>query len=360
MLQSNADVLLSGGANRFVPSGFSGELAPGFLVTSARKDDRDLIAEAKQNNYQTVFQRSQLANLDPSKKILGLFTNHSYPNGIAMSKRKADPKNEVPSLLQLSQTAIHHLSKNNKGFFLMIEGGQIDWAGHSNDAGTMLHEMISFNETLNWVIDWVQDNPDTLLLVTADHETGSFGFGYSVRDLKDPQPFPGTEFKDEKYQVQYNYGGYGNLDRIYQQKKSLNDLSDQIFDQTKKATWQQVRQMIKDATSYSITKEEALAILDNSPNKQKLAWHSSLKADFIPKVTGKTDFYPSVWQSRAGLIARAIGGQQNVVFATSGHTATPVHFYAYGAKNQLPRFKGYLNHPELGKRLQQALGVWDD
>ena len=63
-----------------------------------------------------------------------------------------------------------------KGFVLILEAGQIDWAAHDNDTGTTLHEMLKLNETLEYLLTWLEENQNTLLVVTADHETGGFGF----------------------------------------------------------------------------------------------------------------------------------------------------------------------------------------
>ena len=60
----------------------------------------------------------------------------------------------MPTLKEMSAKALELLSQNDKGFFLMIESGLIDWAAHYNDTGTMLHEMLRFNETLGYVLDW--------------------------------------------------------------------------------------------------------------------------------------------------------------------------------------------------------------
>ena len=84
--------------------------------------------------------------------------------------------------------AINVLQKNKNGFFLMIEGGAIDWAAHSNMTGRMIEEEIGFNATVDSVINWVETNSswdETLLIVTADHETGYLTSG--TKGLKYPQ-----------------------------------------------------------------------------------------------------------------------------------------------------------------------------
>ena len=81
----------------------------------------------------------------------------------------------VPSLATMSRGALNVLNKTPKGFFLMVEGGAVDWASHTNNLGKMIEEEMDFNAAVQAVVDWVNANSnwrDTLLLVTSDHETG--------------------------------------------------------------------------------------------------------------------------------------------------------------------------------------------
>lgn len=80
--------------------------------------------------------------------------------------------------------AIRLLEKNEKGFFLMIEGSQIDWAGHGNNADYMLAEMQDINKVIGLCFDYADANPGTLVIVTADHETGGTTIVGENKDYK--------------------------------------------------------------------------------------------------------------------------------------------------------------------------------
>ena len=85
-----------------------------------------------------------------------------------------------------SVLSIDHLNKNNEnGFFLMIEGSQIDWGGHANDANMIITEMIDFDNTIGAVLDFAEKDGNTLVVITADHETGGFAIqkGSKMNDL---------------------------------------------------------------------------------------------------------------------------------------------------------------------------------
>jgi len=80
----------------------------------------------------------------------------------------------VPNLQQMTIAGLNVLKNNSKGFFLMVEGGAIDWAGHDGNAARLIEEMNDFNNSVSAVIDWVEKNSswsETLIIVVSDHET---------------------------------------------------------------------------------------------------------------------------------------------------------------------------------------------
>lgn len=90
------------------------------------------------------------------------------------------------TLADMTKACISHLMKHTPDrFFMMIEGGNIDWSGHANDGGTIVKDVISFDETLRIVYDFYLQHPDeTLIVVTADHETGGLSVGSAATGYK--------------------------------------------------------------------------------------------------------------------------------------------------------------------------------
>ena len=144
--QHKVDVLLGGGSELF-----------------ARKD-RDLVKEFSQAGYGHVTDKKSL-NENQDDKILGLFAPGGLPKMI-------DRTEEVPSLADMTEAALQRLDKNEKGFFLMVEGSQIDWAGHSNDIVGAMSEMQDFEAAFEKAIDFAKKDGETLVVTTADHSTG--------------------------------------------------------------------------------------------------------------------------------------------------------------------------------------------
>jgi alkaline phosphatase len=135
---------------------------------------------------QTKTEFENLAN-DPNpavNKVVGtLQAATTAQQSRTLAVKGADPLNpsglafnaNVPSLATMSQGALNVLNKNPKGFFLMVEGGAVDWANHANQLGQMIEEQMDFNNAVQVVVEWVNAHSnwnDTLLIVTADHETG--------------------------------------------------------------------------------------------------------------------------------------------------------------------------------------------
>src|SRR5690606_25677008 len=89
-----------------------------------------------------------------------------------------DQQEGALTLEQITDAAINNLSKGDQGFFLMVEGGMIDWASHANDAATAVKEVLDFNKSVERAYEFYKQHPDeTLIIVTADHETGGLMIG---------------------------------------------------------------------------------------------------------------------------------------------------------------------------------------
>ncbi|MHC4617611.1 MAG: alkaline phosphatase [Planctomycetota bacterium] len=103
---------------------------------------------------------------------------------------KVDFIETVPTLEEMALAAINVLDEDRDGFFLMIEGGAADWASHDNHTGRMIEEVVAFNKTVETVISWIQNHSSwdqTLLIVTADHETGYITGPNSGKTEKGPR-----------------------------------------------------------------------------------------------------------------------------------------------------------------------------
>lgn len=359
MLAANVDVMLSGGLRYWIPKSVNdkGELYQQILeqtggsirIKSKRKDEKNLLTDAKNAGYQLVHTRKALNNADNTGKLLGLFSYSGMQNGISYSKSKNDQNRTQPSLKEMTQKALDILSQDPDGFFLMIEGGQIDWAGHDNDAGNMLHEMLKFDETIQYVYDWVKDRQDTLVVITADHETGGFGFSYSRANTPKAEKRSGIAFKNRDYKPNFNFGNLSILDKLYQQKMSFPEMLAE-FDKSNKKP-QTLQKIVNENSEFDITLEQAIAILTIEENHYHDPDNKYLKRKTFPKVDDFEAFYVYGDGVRSDLIGRAMSEQQNIVWGTGTHTDTPVAVIAYGPDNVTAPFSQLSHHTDIGQLL---------
>lgn len=113
--------------------------------------------------------------LDAGEKILGTFRNSNTLQYNRDGSAPGNPLEGVPTLSTMATGALNVLSQDEDGFFLMVEGGAVDWAAHANNLGRIVEEQISFNEMVEAVHAWVERNSsweETLVIVTTDHANG--------------------------------------------------------------------------------------------------------------------------------------------------------------------------------------------
>lgn len=149
-IESGMEVAMGGGASKF------------FF------DNRSLLEEAVPLGWTVATNETELAALDPAatERLLGIFASSHMSYEL-----DRDPTVE-PSLAEMTKMAIDVLSKDEDGFFLMVEGGRIDHADHARDYKRCVVDTVAFDNAVKVALDYAAENPDTLVVVTADHECG--------------------------------------------------------------------------------------------------------------------------------------------------------------------------------------------
>jgi len=155
-LKTDIDVFIGGGRKHF----------------ENRKDGRNLLAELKAKGYEVADSTTDWKKFTTGK-LAALVAQDYLPK---MSEGRGD------YLKEATETALKLLSSKPKGFFLMVEGSQIDWGGHANDTGYATSEMIDFDRAIGAALDFAKQDGHTLVIITADHETG--GMALTAGDMK--------------------------------------------------------------------------------------------------------------------------------------------------------------------------------
>lgn len=245
--------------------------------------------------------------------------NGSIP--YAIDRQKGDM-----TLSEITRAGINFLSKNNdKGFFLMVEGGKIDWACHSNDGATVLTEVQDFDNAIKVAYEFYEQHPEeTLIVITADHETGGLALGTGSYDL--------------------------NLQALKAQKVSENGFTSILNGLRKKyknqVPWEAVQQALKDNFGFWGTvklneKQEARlkAVYDKTFGNQ-------------PVDLEKSEYLQN--EPLAGEAKRILNSIARLGWTSGGHSAGFVPVYAIGANAQL--FQGRLNNIEIPVKIAEAAG----
>ena len=191
MMESNVMTILGGGRHFFLPEDLGGKRSDGLNLLEQMESSRMVMTEKKELDS---FDHSNLG------KVVGLFADEAL-------RDKEKPENHVfePSSSEMLNFAINRSEKFNengcKGFFIMLEGSQVDWAGHANDLNYLKREMQDFDEAVELALDYATQNPDTLVIATADHETGGL-----LIESSSPTDYTAPEVK-----FSFNTGiGYGS------------------------------------------------------------------------------------------------------------------------------------------------------
>jgi alkaline phosphatase len=136
----------------------------GFKYFSRRTDSLDLVSQAEKAGYVVLTDLKKAKSAAKKSDKIWVLTDDEHPEPYAGGRGEM--------LKTGTQFMLDELSEGDQGFFLMIEGSQIDWGGHANDANYVNTEMVDFDRAIGKVLDFAKKNGETLVIVTADHETG--------------------------------------------------------------------------------------------------------------------------------------------------------------------------------------------
>lgn len=360
MMEVAPDILLGGGLRHFLPKDFESSekfseyqaLFPvGLRLKGKRKDGLVLLDKAKEKKYELVFSKDQLKNAK-TDRLLGLFSTSGMPNMLEMTSNKLDAQ-RIPTLLEMTQMSLEKLSHSPKGFFMMVESGQIDWAAHANDAGMMLAQLLHFDQVIEYIVEWAQKNEDTLVVLVGDHETGSFGLSYHfgsdfAADLPSEKN-PALSSEGEGGVI--DFGQLSILDRLKLQTSSLEDISKTFLNYPlEDRTGAKLCEIHNQYNSgFELSLDECNIILST--------WTTFSKQGNTFKKLFDDYYYEfsSNYNRLPGLMARSLAGRQNIVWGTGTHTSTPIPVYSWGSRFYQNKLSGFTSHDKIGQVLLEAI-----
>ena len=298
----------------------------GFHHPQGKKDDKkvNLYRLAEESGYTIAhgYEEAQNIQEDAKRMILVQATDDQGTKHGDNLPYAIDRKDGDLTLAQIVRTAIPFLDKRYSRFFMMVEGGMIDYACHSNDAATAIGETWDLNEALEAAFEFYNAHPDeTLIVVTADHETGGLALG--------------------------NGGSKLNLALLQYQKCSawlLSDRFTQLFRDNKKPAWSEVQAIFREQLGFwnqvDITDEE----------------ERSLKALYKDACANKSKDKETLYKNINSLSAAGVAilnAKAHVAWTTTSHSAHTIPIFAIGVGAE--KFSGWHDNTDIVPLLREAL-----
>lgn len=308
-------------ASEMVASNFDVFGGGGIAYSTGRNNDTtDIYLSLKNAGYTSTKNRNQLNNLTQNNSKV-IFTSSELTNSDALPY-SIDQSDTSLNLADFTQKAIELLDNPN-GFFMMVEGGKIDWAAHNNDAATVIQEVIDFDNAIKVALDFYKLHPnETLIIITADHETGGLSIG----------------------QNDTHYESY--LKILQKQKSSVEVFSDYLNKLIDSISVDQFNINIalkagQDFFGIDSLKPDELEALNNAISELKASHNAQNQYASLNPIAV---FWLETINNRAG-----------IGWTTHSHTANPVPVRALGTGQEL--FDGFYDNTDIPKKLAQAMKI---
>ncbi|WED20842.1 alkaline phosphatase [Vibrio sp. JC009] len=307
-VDSGVDFFAGGGFRNFI----TGE-------GSKRKDDRNLVKEFEADGYKTFIGKdstSSFMKMSPKAgdKVFAAFTKSHMPYEVD----RINANINVPSLADMTDKAIELLAKDKDGFFLMVEGGRIDHAGHANDIAGNIHDTIAFDNAVKSALDFYNKHPkETLVVVVGDHETGGMGLGLGK---------------------QY----FMNLDRVANYKESIDDGLEHVYK----------KKLNKDRAAFYNHIADKFALTDLTA-EEKASIEKAM--DFVDAGQKDTKKVWGGYDPVAMAVAHVTSKRAGVYWTSYAHTAIQLPVSATGVASA--DFGGFSDNTDVAKKLAKLMDV---
>ncbi|WMJ88703.1 alkaline phosphatase [Anaerocolumna sp. MB42-C2] len=323
MVQSNFDYF-AGGALKNVTG------------NDKTKPQEDLYTLATKNGYKVIKTQAEASKLtsDSGKAIV---IGETLADSDSLSYANDVKANEW-ELKDYVKKGIEVLD-NDKGFFMMIEGGKIDWACHANDAGSTIADTIALDNAVDEAITFYNDHPtETLIIVTGDHETGGLTIGYA-----------GTDYDTYLANLTNQKLSYAKFDSAYVKKYKDNKTSFNEVLTDVKENFGLLTETDRDAAD-----NPKLVLTKYEYNLLKTAYEKTLSADSSERSQQEYILY-GTYEPLTVTITHLLNNKSGINFSSYAHTGLPVGVFAKGAGADL--FEGYYDNTEIYYNLANLLKV---
>lgn len=301
------------------------------------KDKTSIYDLAKNAGYKVCFDQKSAAALKNGDKALVIAETLADSDSMSYDN---DRKEGEWALRDYVRKGIEVLD-NKTGFFMMVEGGKVDWACHANDARSSIADTLALSEAVEEAISFYNKHPkETLILVTADHETGGLTIGYAGTDYNlffrtlDSQKISYAKF-DSDYVSGYKKNGT-NFEAVMKDVEKLFGL--------------------KMPGADGSNKNGGLVLTDYELSRIKTAYEKTIKND-NNRSQMEYDIY-GTYEPLTITITHILNAKSGLGWTSNSHTGLPVPVFALGAGQE--EFKGFYDNTEIYKKLAKLTKVVKD
>ena len=310
-------------ADSYIDDGIKADLYLGGGWKYFIRDDRNLVNEFKQAGFHYINNYDGLNHLPSEKPVLGLFANVGLPWAL----------DDVTShkLTTMTKAALSKL-ENTQGFFLLVEGSKVDWAGHSNDIAAAMAEMEDLAKTVEYIETYVDSHPDTLVVMTADHSTGGLVLGrktgYLNKEIKSKYIWQPQIIR------KMNMSPESISNKIAQEVLSINEVSKLL--------------------TFDITSEEYLLLSDSKikGKQEEDAYNqrqpSARNLKYPPRANSL------ILKSIKNIIDKRTNTGWGSDSSSASHNPVDVQVFSFGAKSEM--FRGFQDNTDIANKIFTLLG----
>ena len=302
--------------------------------TGSEGDQEDLYALAAEAGYTVTRTQADAEKVGADTEKAILIDEH-LADSDAMAY-EIDRTEDMWSLADYVSKGIEVLSDDEDGFFMMCEGGKIDWACHANDAGSTIHDTVALADAVQVAIDFAAEHPEeTLILVTGDHETGGLTIG-----------FAGTDYDTYLDLLESQKISYAKFDSDYVAKYKEN-----------KTSFEDVMKDVTELFGLKTQGEEGdkLVLTEYELEQLRAAYEKSVNGTAASQYEQEEYVLYGTYEPLSVTITHIINNKSGVSFTSYSHTGLPVAVLAHGVNAEV--FNGYYDNTEIYDKLADMLGV---
>lgn len=302
--------------------------------TGADGDKESLYDRAEEAGYKVVDTQAEAEKISAKDEKV-LLISEKLADGDSISYEN-DRANGEWALADYVDKGIEVLSDNDKGFFMMVEGGKIDWACHANDAGSAINDTIALADAVDEALEFAKDHADeTLILVTGDHETGGLTIG-----------FAGTDYDTYLTNLTNQKISYAKFDTDYVAKYKENQTS--------------FEDMMKDVEALfglkmSGAEDDKLVLTEYEIGLLKDAYAKTLADEKADAENQEEYVLYGTYEPLSVTITHLLNNKSGIDFTSYSHTGLPVAVFAKGVGQD--EFGGYYDNTQIYHKLADLMDI---